>query len=404
MRVVAQHIEYYILMRDQLSFNFASPADESLPPSPSAETALNSDHSSHSLRDSLWTFNGNDLQMWNDVQDVLSMALEGPLLNNLALLSVPVDFYPLSILLSKGVVLGIESELVQRRDVSFTLLKFAIRTHLFIPYLIRHQLSQEDTPGALGLAHQYENLSYFAHALEVLLHNVLDDEVDFKQKQNTFDNVGAVGVQNSLLPAVLTFLQTTLEASEYLSTIVQCTRKTELRSWKTLFMYLPTPEELFEQALRLESLKTAGSYLLVLQGLDEDEEGSEERIEPHVVRLLRLGKTNCDWDLCTELAGFMLALDPSGRGLRRTIDEVGFQDKEGQERSDNAKGLGLTLPTKLSSRRTSASAQTIVRHGRHSGMSSPALSDDRDHSPKPLSAASRDSSTGYFSAASPEDA
>lgn len=401
MRVIAQHIEYYILMRDQLFFNFASPADESLPPSPSAESALHGNHSHHSLRDSLWLFNGSDLQMWNDVQDVLRMALEGPLLTNLALLSIPLDFYPLSILLSKGVVLGIESEIIQRRDISFTMLRFAIRTHLFIPYLIRHQLSQQDTPGALGLAHQYETLSYFAHALEILLHNVLDYEVDLKHQQKQENDAQR---QTSLLPAALTFLQTTLASADYLSTIVQCTRKTELRSWKTLFAYLPAPEELFEQALRLDALKTAGGYLLVLQGLDENEEGSEERIELYVARLLRLGKEKYDWELCTELAGFLLALDPSGQSLRRVIDEVGFQEsQEAQASTEDAKGLGLTIRTQFSSQTTSTSAQTVLRHGRRTGESSSALSDDRDeHSPRPLSATSKESSTGYFSVASPE--
>jgi hypothetical protein len=42
-------------------------------------------------------------------------------------LPVPIDFYPLSVLLNKGTVLGIESELIQRRDVTFSILKFAIR-------------------------------------------------------------------------------------------------------------------------------------------------------------------------------------------------------------------------------------------------------------------------------------
>ncbi|KAL9625840.1 MAG: hypothetical protein Q9160_000160 [Pyrenula sp. 1 TL-2023] len=408
MRVIAQHIEYYILMRDQLSFNFATPPDESLPASPSVENALNGSHSHHSLQDSLWTFSGNDLKMWNDVQDVLRMALEGPLLNNLALLSIPVDFYPLSILLSKGVVLGIESEMIQRRDVPFTMLRFGIRTHLFIPYLIRHQLSQNDTHGALSLAHQYEKLSYFAHALEVLLHNVLDDEVDLPPQKGT-DDTDADNSPRLLLPAVLTFLQTSLTLSDYLSTIVQCTRKTELRSWKTLFAYLPTPQELFEQAIQLNALKTAGGYLLVLQGLDEDEdeEGSEQRIEPHVIRLLGLGKDNCDWDLCTELAGFMLALDPTGNGLRRVLDEVGFHDQpNGQDSSsDNAKGLGLTIPPTPTRRTTtSSSTRTIVKRGYSSGASSPALSDDRAHSPKASSAISGESSTGYFSANSPGSA
>lgn len=121
MRVISNDVEYYILMRDQLAFNFSPSVDESLPNSPSAEMVLAPSHSSLSLRDSLWLFRGRDLLAWNDVHDVLQQETVPPPLN------IPLDFYPLSVLLNKGIVLGVESEMMQRRDVTFTTLKFAIR-------------------------------------------------------------------------------------------------------------------------------------------------------------------------------------------------------------------------------------------------------------------------------------
>ena len=128
MRVISQDVEYYVLMRDQLSFNFA-PVDESLPASPSAEVSLGPSYSSLSLRDSLWMFRGKDLLAWNDVHNVLQHEAVPPPLN------IPLDFYPLSVLLNKGIVLGVESEVMQRRDVTFTCLKFAIRVCMtFICY------------------------------------------------------------------------------------------------------------------------------------------------------------------------------------------------------------------------------------------------------------------------------
>lgn len=125
MRVIAHDIEYYILMRDQLSFNFAPPSDESLPASPSALSTLNHAQSDISLRDSLWAFGGKDLLVWTDVQDVLRT--NSPSSDVTKPLPIPVDFYPLSILLNKGIILGIEPEMTQRRDVTFALLRFAIR-------------------------------------------------------------------------------------------------------------------------------------------------------------------------------------------------------------------------------------------------------------------------------------
>jgi hypothetical protein len=127
MRVISHDVEYYILMRDQLSFNFAPPMDESVPPSPAAEKVLNMYHSNLSLRDSLWTFCGKDLLAWGDVQEVLRHD-DVP-----KAIHIPLDFYPLSVLLNKGIVLGVESEMTQRRDVTFAVLKFAIRV-CFPPY------------------------------------------------------------------------------------------------------------------------------------------------------------------------------------------------------------------------------------------------------------------------------
>lgn len=133
MRVISHDVEYYILMRDQLSFNFSPSVDESLPASPSAEMTLGPSYSSLSLRESLWLFRGKNLLAWSDVQDVLQQETVPAPLN------IPLDFYPLSVLLNKGIVLGVESEMTQRRDVNFTSLKFAIRvrllflSHVFLP-------------------------------------------------------------------------------------------------------------------------------------------------------------------------------------------------------------------------------------------------------------------------------
>ena len=347
MRVIAQHVEYYILMRDQVYFNFSSSGDESSPSTPSAGVMLHSKQAHNSLRDSLWTFGGDDLRMWSEVRDILRIDSDEMQSRNRDLLSIPVDFYPLSILLNKGVILGIETELLQRRDVNFAQLRSVIRTHLFIPYILRHQICDEqDTPSALALANQYEHLSYFAHALEILLHNVLDDEAD-KEYGTAAATDGREATPKSMLPAILSFLQTSLASTEYLSTIVQCVRKTELSSWRTLFAHLPTPVELFEQALQLDDLKTASGYLIVLQGLEEEEDELDgEKLQEHVVRLMKLGRQQGDYELCAELARFMIALDPRGTALRRVIDQVGFREGSATNESTKSSGLGLGITPK----------------------------------------------------------
>jgi RAB6A-GEF complex partner protein 1 len=335
MRVIAQHVEYYILMRDQIYFNFSNFPDESAPPTPSPGSAFAMrTQQNNSLRDSLWIFNGEELRLWPDVRDLLHHTAGE--LNAAPALAMPVDFYPLSILLTKGVVLGIESELLQRRDVSFAQFRSGIRTKLFLPYVLRHQLCDAGgTAAAFGLANQYQNLSYFPHALEILLHNVLDDEVDRDRKPmvkadaNGEESTNDVDTPQGPLPAVLSFLQLVLPETTYLSTVVQCIRKTELSFWRTLFAHLPPPLALFEKALLLSDLKTASSYLIVLQGLEEAGDESDtydaRKFEGYVIRLMKLARQKGDFELCADLARFMMGIDPRGESLRRVIAGVGFQ-------------------------------------------------------------------------------
>lgn len=339
MRMIAQHVEYYILMRDQLYFNFTG-TEESAPPTPSPGAGFTMRGQHHySLRDSLWIFSGDELRLWPDVRDLFQHAAYRDLSTS-PLLSMSVDFYPLSILLTKGVVLGIESELLQRRDVNFAQFRSGIRTQLFLPYILRHQLCEaKDTAAAFGLANQYQHLSYFPHALEILLHNVLDDEVDWarripQQQQQQHHNDEEKDQNDSTpgtLPAVLSFLQLVLTPATYLSTLVQCIRKTELSSWRTLFTHLPPPLALFEQALELQDLKTATGFLIVLRGLEEDDESDTydaRNFEGHVVRLMKLARQKSDYELCSELARFLMGIDPWGDALRRVIAGVGFGSKK----------------------------------------------------------------------------
>jgi hypothetical protein len=169
--------------------------------------------------------------------------------------------------------------------------------------LLRCHLAQFNHPAALHLSHHYQQLQYFPHALEILLHEVLDEEVDTQPPS-----------EQALLPSVLSFLSS---FPQYLDIVVQCTRKTEVRSWRTLFSNLPPPEELFEESLQKGNLKTAGGYLLVLHTFEELRPTGDQ-----VVRLLQRAKDEQNWELCKELARFLMALDESGATLRSTLELV----------------------------------------------------------------------------------
>jgi hypothetical protein len=139
----------------------------------------------------------------------------------------------------------------------------------------------------------------------MLLHTVLDQEVD-----------NPPAADQALLPSVIAFLSS---FPDYLDIVVQCTRKTEVRSWRTLFAHLPPSQVLFDESLEKGLLKTAGGYLLVLNEF----EGLDTSLK-QCTRLLREAKEIGDWDLCRELARFLMALDDSGGRLREAMVEVGI--------------------------------------------------------------------------------
>ncbi|KAK3487296.1 RIC1-domain-containing protein [Neurospora crassa] len=321
MRVIANNLEFYVSMRDQpFVGGVLTPSEKQV------FTAAADD----SLRNSLWIFDGSEIKTWTDVEPVLR-ATSGEATRELPpMTSIPIDFYPLSALLSKAIVLGVESDLIQRRDVSFSFFRFSIRTHLFLPDILRFYLSNNRPIEALRLAQQYEHLEYFAHGLEILLHHVLDEEVDAHPPP---------APEHAILPRVLSLLSS---FKQYLDIVVQCTRKTEVRSWRTLFAYLPPPQELFEESLQRGSLKTAGGYLLILHTFDELATASEQS-----VRLLSRAMREGDWELCKELARFLAALDETGDTLREAMELAKMRVKQESELEDGHGSVGSGLGTML---------------------------------------------------------
>jgi hypothetical protein len=160
----------------------------------------------------------------------------------------------IAILMDKAIIIGTNYE-ASLRSLPFTLFKIQTGTHLFLPQFLRYHLSQKHLASALTLAANFSSLVYFAHALEILLHDVLEDEVDnppLKVKR--------------ILPVVIEFLD---HFDESLDVVVGCARKTEIDRWERLFEVVGEPRGLFECCLDGGKLRTAASYLLVLHNLEE---------------------------------------------------------------------------------------------------------------------------------------
>ena len=136
MRVIAQHVEYYMLARDSLEANNNNNNTQgALETLAEEQDATRTDHN---LGDSLWVFDGKGVRLWPDVGQLLASAAQDVGQELQAPITIPLDFYPLSVLLEKGILFGVEAELLQRRDASFALFRVVARVcssfyHRIIP-------------------------------------------------------------------------------------------------------------------------------------------------------------------------------------------------------------------------------------------------------------------------------
>ena len=130
--------------------------------------------------------------------------------------------------------------------------------------------------------------------MELLLHEVLEEEATSKEP-----------IPDALLPSVLEFIQ---EFPVYLTTIVQCARKTEVALWPYLFGagVAANPRQLFQRCLDSKQLDLAASYLIILQNMEPVTISRQ-----YATVLLDAALENCCWDLAKELVRFLRAIDPS---------------------------------------------------------------------------------------------
>ncbi|KAI9252811.1 RIC1-domain-containing protein [Phascolomyces articulosus] len=202
---------------------------------------------------------------------------------------IPLDFYPHSVLLEKGVVIGIEQGMVFKESLGFMIYKMSSKTHLFIHHILQHLLRQSLEEDAVVFGRAYERLIYFGHSLEILLHTVLEEETENRPHHDP------------ILPLVIKYLD---QFPHALDVIVSCARKTEVALWDHLFSVVGEPKDLFELCLSDGRLRTATSYLIILQTMQPLAVGGKDTI-----RLLQKAMDVEDFELCKELVRFLSSID-----------------------------------------------------------------------------------------------
>ncbi|KAG2023126.1 hypothetical protein CC2G_000817 [Coprinopsis cinerea AmutBmut pab1-1] len=268
------------------------------------------------LENSLWAYDAKGMRVWLNALAIEPTGSSEEVVPESVKESVniPLDFYPLSALMDKGIIIGAEYEIATRTNLPFTMFRHTTSSHLFLQHILLYHLGGKQIRQAVDFAENYKQLIFFSHALEILLHTVV--EADASSSGSEAESSSPLA--ESLLPTVVEFLDY-FDVS--LEVVVGCARKTEMSRWRRLFDIVGNPKTLFEACLVAQKLKTAGSYLLVLHNLEQLDENSTE-----VVALLRHAIEDKDWQLCKELLRFLHSIDETGEALRHVVKELNLVD------------------------------------------------------------------------------
>ncbi|KAH9633225.1 hypothetical protein HF086_017780 [Spodoptera exigua] len=212
------------------------------------------------------------------------------------------NIYPLTILFDDAILLGAENDTTLYASDSSSVFS--------LPFCVVNR-----------------TLAYFPHSLELLLHEVLEEEATSKEP-----------IPDAQLPSIIEFVH---EFPVYLQTVVQCARKTEIALWAYLFSAAGKPKELFQECLQRKMLDTAASYLIILQNLE-----SSAVSRQLATQLLDTALQQERWDLARDLVRFLRAIDPNDVDSPR--NSVNVQAKYGQvvqsqTVSPNAEDLSVIL-------------------------------------------------------------
>uniref|UniRef100_A0A5F9DF73 Guanine nucleotide exchange factor subunit RIC1 n=1 Tax=Oryctolagus cuniculus TaxID=9986 RepID=A0A5F9DF73_RABIT len=212
-----------------------------------------------------------------------------------------INIYPLAVLFEDALVLGAVNDTLpydslytrnsarEQLEVHFPFCVVERTSQIYLHHILRQLLVRNLGEQALLLAQSCAALPYFPHVLELMLHEVLEEEATSREP-----------IPDPLLPTVAKFIT---EFPLFLQTVVHCARKTEYALWNYLFAAVGNPKDLFEECLMAQDLDTAASYLIILQNMEVPAVSRQ-----HATLLFNTALEQGKWDLCRHMIRFLKAI------------------------------------------------------------------------------------------------
>ncbi|KAJ8935417.1 hypothetical protein NQ314_012836, partial [Rhamnusium bicolor] len=215
--------------------------------------------------------------------------------------------YPLAILFEDAIILGAENDTVLYTSDSnspfslpFSVLQRTsqVYLHQILRQLIRRNLGYH----AWEIARSCMSLPYFPHSLELLLHEVLEEEATSKEP-----------IPDAQLPSVIEFI---MEFPVYLQTVVQCARKTEIALWPYLFFSSWKTKRFIsrvygKRAIRYSSFLSYYFAELVIEFAYDGNLETSSVSRQYATLLLNTALDQSKWELAKDLVRFLRAIDPN---------------------------------------------------------------------------------------------
>lgn len=208
------------------------------------------------------------------------------------------EVYPLGLLPSAGVVVGVSQRMSFSASTEFPCFEPSPQAQTILHCLLRHLLQRDKNEEALRLAHLSAEKPHFSHCLEWLLFTVFDADISRQSMNKNQPLLPKSAVAPSLLEKTCDLIR---NFSEYHDVVVSVARKTDGRHWADLFSAAGRSTELFEECFQRRWYRTAACYILVIAKLE-----GPAVSQYCALRLLQATLDESLYELAGELVRFLL--------------------------------------------------------------------------------------------------